>query len=115
MQQRRAVPAAEAERGIHALEGHLLWEAEIAEARRAAERFAERFAWATTAQRQDVARAYTDERLEISRWTIDRLAGRSLTMRAEYEQRYQQLKARVCLLAGLAVVLLVIVDGLLTR
>ncbi|GAA1519462.1 hypothetical protein [Streptomyces albidochromogenes] len=99
-------PEQESAQGLAQLEGYLLWSAEVAEARHQAGRFAEQLPWLTTAQREDVERAYTADRLAVSKAFLVRVAARSTALRAEYTERYRRLRARcvataaVC--AGLA-------------
>ncbi|MBT2394460.1 hypothetical protein [Streptomyces sp. ISL-100] len=87
-------PEMESDRGLAQLEGYLLWSAEVAEARRHADRFTEQLPWLTTAQREDVERVYTAERLAASRAMLVRVSARGTTLRAEYTERYRQLKTR---------------------
>jgi hypothetical protein len=84
----------ESDRGLAQLEGYLLWSAEVAEARRHADRFTEQLPWLTTAQREDVERVYTAERLAASRAMLVRISSRAITLRAEYSERYRRLKTR---------------------
>ena len=112
---RHATAAApqQVERGIRDLEGHLLWASEIAGSRRAAQHFASRFAWATTDEREDLARVYADQRLEDSHQMIDRIAERANTLQAQYEVRWQQATSRLVLGALLALTGLVFTATLL--
>ncbi|MBT2530070.1 hypothetical protein J7E91_33115 [Streptomyces sp. ISL-99] len=87
-------PEMESDRGLAQLEGYLLWSAEVADARRHADRFTEQLPWLTTAQREDVERVYTAERLAASRAMLVRVSARATTLRAEYTERYRQLRAR---------------------
>lgn len=81
-------------RGLAQLEGYLLWNAELAEARSRAGSFADRLPWLTAAQREEVEQAYTADRLALSRSTLSRIADRAAQLRTEYEARYRQLKLR---------------------
>lgn len=88
--------------GIAALEGYLLAQAEISDARREAEAFADRLPWLTSAERAEVVRLYSAERLELSRRFLRRVTERSHELRAQYSARYEQLRRRVlCTGAGL--------------
>lgn len=87
-------PGTESDRGLAQLEGYLLWSAEVAEARLHAGRFSEQLPWLTTAQREDVERVYTAERLAASRAMLVRVSARATSLRAEYTERYEQLKRR---------------------
>lgn len=84
----------ESARGLTRLEGHLLWAAEVEDARRQADRFTGHLPWLTTAQREDVERVHIAERLAASRMSLMRIRGRAAELRAEYERRYRQLRAR---------------------
>ncbi len=103
----------EVERGIRDLEGHLLWAAEIAGARGAGQDFASRFAWATTAEREDLADAYAEQRLEDSRQMIERVAERARVLQSQYEHRWQHVKSRLVLGALLALAAVVFASTLL--
>ncbi|MGW2177589.1 hypothetical protein ACWCXX_05720 [Streptomyces sp. NPDC001732] len=96
-------PAEESARGLAQLQGYLLWSAEIEEARRRAARFTDELPWLTTAQREDVERVYTADRLTAARTTLARIAARSTALRDEYETRYRRLKAR-CVATGVVLV-----------
>ncbi|MFJ9447606.1 hypothetical protein ACIRRH_38080 [Kitasatospora sp. NPDC101235] len=60
--------------GLRRLEGYLLWQAEIATACQDATAFTDALPWLTDAQREDVAQAYTRERLRVSRQDVTRIA-----------------------------------------
>ncbi|MGC0377754.1 hypothetical protein [Streptomyces sp. SAI-229] len=81
------------------LEGHLLWAAEVEEARRQARRFAGELPWLTTAQREEVERVYRADRIAVSRAALVRIRDRAAELRTEYEVRYRQLRARCVALA----------------
>ncbi|MGW7053178.1 hypothetical protein [Streptomyces sp. NPDC054887] len=87
-------PEKESARGLAQLEGYLLWSSEVADARHHAARFAEQLPWLTTAQREDVERVYTAERLAASKAMLVRVAERATSLRAEYTERYRSLRAR---------------------
>ncbi|WP_335972367.1 hypothetical protein [Streptomyces sp. CA2R106] len=80
--------------GLERLEGYLLWNAEVAQAHRAAGRFAGHLPWLTTAEREEVERAYVADRLLLSQETLHRIADRAAQLRAEYTGRYLLLKRR---------------------
>ena len=99
----------ECSQGLRQLEGYLLWEAESAAARAGAEEFADRLPWLTGAQREEVVRICTADRLEVSRAVIHRIADRARELQGEYSTRYRTLKIRLLALfltaaAGLGVV-----------
>ncbi|MGW4025255.1 hypothetical protein [Streptomyces sp. NPDC005009] len=88
--------------GLARLEGHLLWAAEVEEARRQADRFAGELPWLTTAQREEVERVYRADRIAVSRATLVRIRDRAAELRTEYEARYRRLRARCVALAVVA-------------
>ncbi|MGP3638614.1 hypothetical protein ACTU45_35930 [Streptomyces sp. 24-1644] len=85
-------------RGLAQLEGYLLWNAEVEDARRRAVRFTDQLPWLTRAQREDVERAYTADRVAACRETLIRVSERASELRGEYSERYHQLRKR-CLAA----------------
>lgn len=84
------------------VEGYLLWQARIAEAEQRAREFTGPLEWLTTAQREEVERRYTADSLARARADLERIAARCVSLRAEYEHRYRDLKRR-CLAVTLAV------------
>jgi hypothetical protein len=111
--QATAQAAHEAEAGIRDLEGHLLWAAQIADARVAAQEFAARCAWATTDERADLARLYADRRLDDSREMTDRIAERARGLQAQYEHRWREVKSRLVLGVLLTVAAVIFTSALL--
>ncbi|MER7699654.1 MULTISPECIES: hypothetical protein [unclassified Streptomyces] len=87
-------PEKDAARGLAQLEGFLLWSAEVERARRQARRFTDQLPWLTTAQREDVERVFTDERVAASRESLIRIRDRADELREEYTGRYVRLRAR---------------------
>ncbi|WP_326701471.1 hypothetical protein OG909_31640 [Streptomyces sp. NBC_01754] len=87
-------PDKENARGLAQVEGYLLWNAEVEEARRRAGRFTEQLPWLTTAQREDVERVYVRDRVELCRESLTRIADRAVELRGEYTERYERLRAR---------------------
>jgi hypothetical protein len=102
------------ERGIRDLEAHLLWAAEVAGSRSTAQRFASRFAWATTDEREDLARVYAHQRLEDSHQMIERVADRATTLQAQYDARWRQATSRLVLGMLLTLAAVVFIATLLT-
>jgi hypothetical protein len=96
-------PDEESARGLAQVEGYLLWNAEIDEARRQARRFTDALPWLTTAQREDVERVYVTDRVQVCRETLTRIAGRAVELRGEYTARYDRLRARCVAVSVLAV------------
>ncbi|GAU69354.1 hypothetical protein SSP35_12_00020 [Streptomyces sp. NBRC 110611] len=98
------------DRAINEIEGYLLWEGEKDRARIRADAFCAGLPWLTDAQRQEVASRYCRDQRNASREFLERIAARSITLRAEYEGVYLALRRRLitAFLAGaLAVVVLV--------
>ncbi|QNE73339.1 hypothetical protein F0344_00705 [Streptomyces finlayi] len=85
-------------RGLAQLEGYLLWNAEVEDARRRAGRFAEQLPWLTGAQREDVERVYMADRMATCGETLGRISERAAELRGEYSERYRLLRNR-CLAA----------------
>jgi hypothetical protein len=96
-------PDDDSARGLAQIEGYLLWNAELEQARLQAGLFAEQLPWLTTAQREDVERVYAADRVAVSRATLLRIAERAVELRGEYTERYRRLRAR-CLAAAVVAV-----------
>ncbi|AEN14228.1 MULTISPECIES: hypothetical protein [unclassified Streptomyces] len=96
-------PDNESARGLAQVEGYLLWNAEVEEARRRAGRFTEQLPWLTTAQREDVERVYVKDRVDLCRESLTRIADRAVELRGEYTERYERLRAR-CVAASVLTV-----------
>lgn len=97
-------PEKDSARGLAQMEGYLLWNAEIEQARRYARRFTDELPWLTTAQREDVERVYAADRAEASRVMLVRVCARATELRGEYSRRYRTLRAR-CVAAATVVCL----------
>ncbi|BFO17540.1 hypothetical protein SHKM778_39280 [Streptomyces sp. KM77-8] len=104
-------------RGLARIEGHLLWAAEVEDARRQAGRFTEQLPWLTTAQREDVERVYAADRLRLSQETLRRICGRIAEVRTEYEDRYRLLRSRcvVTVVVGLTGGMYAVIAALFIR
>ncbi|MER5898442.1 hypothetical protein [Streptomyces sp. NPDC001876] len=96
-------PDKDSARGLAQMEGYLLWNAEVEEARRGASRFTEQLPWLTTAQLEDVERVYVADRVALSRQSLLRIADRAGELRGEYTARYERLRARCVAASVLAV------------
>nr|WP_202515981.1 MULTISPECIES: cytochrome C oxidase subunit I [unclassified Streptomyces] len=72
----------------------MLWQARVAEAERRAREFADPLDWLTTAQREEVERRYVADSLRRARADLERVAARCVSLRAEYEHRYEVLRRR---------------------
>ncbi|MFI2434316.1 hypothetical protein [Streptomyces sp. NPDC018693] len=81
--------------GIAQMEGYLLWQGEIEQARAEAESFADQLDWLTTAQREAVVDLFVRHRLDLSHSLLRRTARRALQLREEYQERYDHLKRRL--------------------
>lgn len=95
--------------GVARLEGYLLCQAELGDARADAEAFARRMPWLTTAQREQVVRLYTEDRVALSRRTLQRIVDRCHELRGEYSARYEELRRR---LVGVCVALVLLAFSL---
>ncbi|MET8245051.1 hypothetical protein ABZV31_11915 [Streptomyces sp. NPDC005202] len=91
----------ESAHGINQIEGYLLWNAETTSAQQRAKEFTEQLPWLTTAQREEVERVYTADRLADSTEALQRIARRSAELKAEYIARYRLLRTR-CVALSLA-------------
>lgn len=96
-------PDKDSARGLAQVEGYLLWNAELEEARRRAVSFTDALPWLTTAQREDVERVYTEDRLALSRAMLVRVSARAVELRGEYQDRYSRLRTR-CVAATVVLV-----------
>jgi hypothetical protein len=76
------------------VEGYLLWQARIAEAEQRAREFTGPLEWLTSGQREEIERRYVADSLQRARADLERVAARCVSLRAEYEQRYQELRRR---------------------
>ncbi|MDO0926640.1 hypothetical protein QQY24_14910 [Streptomyces sp. TG1A-8] len=77
------------------VEGFLLLQAEREQARREAENLCAKLPWLTTAQAEDLARHYTEQRLGLTRQALQSFADRAARLRGEYEARYATLRRRL--------------------
>ncbi|MFH8404153.1 hypothetical protein ACH4FX_05165 [Streptomyces sp. NPDC018019] len=81
--------------GIARLEGYLLLHAERDRADHEARAFADRLPWLTTAQRDEVVRCYTEQRLTGARRDWERIRARCDQLRGEYAARYEAFRSRL--------------------
>lgn len=105
-------PDAEVSAGIAKIEGYLLAQSRVREAEQEAEAFAGRLPWLTGAQREEIVRIYTQDRIALSRRVLEALVARAQELRSEYEARYADLRRRlvcasVAALAGSAALCLI--------
>ncbi|WP_330173508.1 hypothetical protein OG875_07920 [Streptomyces sp. NBC_01498] len=89
----------EASAGIQQLEGYLLAQSRVREAKESAVAFADRMPWLTTAQHEEVVGLYTQDHIDISRRALELVVARAAELRAEYSARYEQLKRRLLCLS----------------
>jgi hypothetical protein len=89
---------------INEVEGYLLYQAELRTADKEAEAFVRRMPWLTTAQREEVARHYADQRIELSKEVLRAIATRCEELRAEYTARYESLRQRLMCVSTAALI-----------
>ncbi|RKN05696.1 hypothetical protein [Streptomyces radicis] len=97
----------EAALGIAKIEGYLLWQAELSNARTEGASFAAGLTWLTEEQRADIAERYAEERVRLARRVLTGVAERCAALEAEYGERYRRLRVRLlavalCTLLGCA-------------
>ncbi|TPQ17186.1 hypothetical protein [Streptomyces sporangiiformans] len=88
---------------VNEVEGFLLVQAEWDTARREGKEFADRLPWLTTAQHEEVARVYAEQRMRLTRRMLRTVVSRAHSLRDEYENRYTVLRVRLWKLSTLAV------------
>jgi hypothetical protein len=88
--------------GISEIERYLKVQADIGRARQEAEAFTERLPWLTTAQRRDVAAAYTRQRLHTAHQHQQALSARCADLETVYERRVRQLRMHITVTVLLA-------------
>ncbi|MFF7333975.1 cytochrome C oxidase subunit I [Streptomyces sp. NPDC090306] len=79
---------------VNQMEGYLLWQARVSEAEQRARDFTEPMDWLTTSQRAEIEQRYVSDCLVRARSDIRRVAQRAMSLRGEYEKRYQGLRVR---------------------
>ncbi|GGS36558.1 hypothetical protein AB0E75_32175 [Streptomyces griseoviridis] len=85
-------PGHRADALAHQVEGYLLVHAERERAEREAAVLCARLPWLTTAQADDLTRHYTEQRLVLTRRTLQATVERAEALRREYEARYAALR-----------------------
>ncbi|MFV2119232.1 hypothetical protein ACE14D_12630 [Streptomyces sp. Act-28] len=95
MRQDRPPHVRETAAGINAIEGYLMAQATMRRAREQAEAFAGRMPWLTTGQREEVVRQYAADHLEQSKEALQAIVRRAAELRAEYTERYEELRRRL--------------------
>ncbi|MEW1791262.1 MULTISPECIES: hypothetical protein [Streptomyces] len=85
----------EASAGIQQLEGYLLAQSRVREARTHALVFADRLPWLTTAQHEEVVSLYTQDHIAMSRRALESVVARAAELREEYTARYELLRRRL--------------------
>ncbi|MFE9388627.1 cytochrome C oxidase subunit I [Streptomyces sp. NPDC006784] len=102
----RKPPEEEAGDGVRRIEGYLLWQRHLSDARARAEHAVAPLDWLTGAEREDVVRRLAEALADTSRAALRETAQRAVSLRREYEDRYAVLKRRVVgwAFCGLAVV-----------
>ncbi|MGI5441024.1 cytochrome C oxidase subunit I [Streptomyces shenzhenensis] len=76
------------------VEGYLLWQTRVQDAKCLARAFTEAFDWLTTSQRVEIERRYIGDRLQCEEQDLRRIVQRAADLRSEYEQRYRRLRLR---------------------
>ncbi|MFC8831426.1 hypothetical protein ACFT9I_39515 [Streptomyces sp. NPDC057137] len=90
-----APSSGEASAGIQQLEGYLLAQSRVREARTHAVVFADRMPWLTTAQHEEVVSLYTQDHIAMSRRALEAVVARAGELREEYSARYELLRRRL--------------------
>ncbi|MFD7446413.1 hypothetical protein [Streptomyces sp. NPDC059909] len=88
-------PISETAAGINRIEGYLLVHSRIEEARRDAEKFADQMYWLTSSQRAEIVNLYTQDRMAVTKRSLEMTASRAKELRQEYAARYAALKQRL--------------------
>ncbi|MGW1884805.1 hypothetical protein [Streptomyces sp. NPDC002133] len=88
-------PVSETAAGINRIEGYLLVQSRIQEARRDAEKFADQMYWLTSSQRLEIVNLYTQDRMAVTKRSLEMTAARAQELRREYAARYAALKQRL--------------------
>ncbi|MDQ0938557.1 hypothetical protein [Streptomyces sp. V1I1] len=94
--------------GINKIEGYLLYQAELRTARSEAEAFARSMPWLTTAEQDEIARRYAEQRVNLSKQMLRAIAARCTELNSTYTARYLALRRRLlslsvaCLLLSVA-------------
>ncbi|CAL9596695.1 hypothetical protein [Streptomyces sp. enrichment culture] len=81
--------------GLARLEGHLMAEAHLREARARADAFVQRLPWLTTAEREEVAERYAEAYTDQITQALRMVARRAAELREEYTRRYAYLRRRL--------------------
>ncbi|MEU2109351.1 hypothetical protein [Streptomyces sp. NPDC019507] len=81
--------------GFARLEGYLMANAHVLAARTAAEGLADRMPWLTTAERTELVRLSTADRIQASREHFEAVAVRARELEEQYGARYRELRRRV--------------------
>ncbi|WP_326595511.1 hypothetical protein [Streptomyces sp. NBC_01803] len=90
----------DAAEGIAQLEGYLLWQAELSNARAEAAAFADALPWLTDAQRAELTTRYAEDRIRLARRVLAGVADRCRVLESEYTTRYRELRHRLLCAAG---------------
>jgi hypothetical protein len=81
--------------GINKIEGYLLYQAELRTARSEAETFARSMPWLTTAEQDEIARRYAEQRINLSKQMLTAIAARCAELHDTYTARYLALRRRL--------------------
>ncbi len=110
----RRSAGADAAAGVNAVEGYLLWQAELARAAERARGFADTLPWLTTAQREEVERAYVSDHLGHAEAALRALADRIAELREQYRGVHARLRRRLLAVHTAVLAVLSAVAALLT-
>ncbi|MEU5757088.1 hypothetical protein [Streptomyces sp. NPDC047829] len=77
---------------VNQVEGYLLVQAEREQALREAAALCARLPWLTGSQAEDLTSRYCEQRLHLTRRTLQAVAARAEQLRKEYEARYAALR-----------------------
>lgn len=80
---------------VNEIEGFLLLHAESEAAHREAQELTDRMPWLTTAEREELARHYVEQRGQLTELMMRTVVHRARCLRHEYETRYLLLRTRL--------------------
>ncbi|MEK8172873.1 hypothetical protein NKH77_39330 [Streptomyces sp. M19] len=101
---------------VNEIEGYLLWQSEIDQARIRAREFTAGLPWLSETERKEIERRYERERLNTAVEYLRRVRDRRDELRDEYQDRYQVLRRRyvTALLVSCCVAMSLLTLALLT-
>ncbi|MEW2586961.1 hypothetical protein [Streptomyces virginiae] len=105
----------EAAAGLARIEGYLMSQAALREAREHGEAFARALTWLGAGEQEEISRRFAEHHLDLHKKTLAATVFRAAELRAEYAHRYARLRRRVIGLALAAFGLCSLVLLLVTR